>query len=75
MFAAGGESFRFRNLEAIMDKELEKLLTDISSKVVKLLKKQDYLNHEGDICTIHLVTVSFETQGKIILIPSPQYFH
>jgi hypothetical protein len=37
VFAGGGESFRFRNLDAIIDKEVEKLITDISSKVVKLL--------------------------------------
>jgi hypothetical protein len=49
VFAGGSESFRFRNLEAITDKEIEKLLTDISSKVVKLLKKLGYLNHEGEM--------------------------
>jgi hypothetical protein len=49
VFAGGSGTFRFRNLEAITDKEVEKLLIDISSKVVKLLKKLGYLNHEGDI--------------------------
>ena len=41
----GAETFRFRNLEAITDKEVEKLLLEISSKVLKLLKKHGYLNH------------------------------
>jgi hypothetical protein len=49
VFAGGGETFRFRNLDAITDKEVEKILVDISSKVVKLLKKQGYLNHEGEM--------------------------
>jgi hypothetical protein len=49
IFAGGGETFRFRNLDAITDKEVEKLLTDISSKVAKLLKRQGYLNHEGEM--------------------------
>jgi hypothetical protein len=49
VFAGGGETFRFRNLDSITDKEVEKILTDISSKVVKLLKKQGYLNHEGEM--------------------------
>jgi len=40
------ETFRFRNLEAIADKEVEKLLLKITSKV---LKKHGYLNHEGEI--------------------------
>ena len=35
----GVETFRFRNLEAITDKEVEKLLLEISSKLLKLLKK------------------------------------
>ena len=51
------ETFRFRNIEAITDKEVEQILVEISAKVVKLLKKQGYLNHEGEIGTIHLVTV------------------
>ena len=43
----GAETFRFRNLEAITDKEVEKLLLEISSKVLKRLKKHSYLNHDG----------------------------
>jgi hypothetical protein len=45
---SGGETFCFRNLEAITDKEVEKLLVKISSKVMKPLKKQGLLNHEGE---------------------------
>ena len=49
VFAGGGETFRFRNLGAITDKEVEKILTDISSKVVKILKKNGYIDHEGEM--------------------------
>ena len=45
----GAETFRFRNLEAITDKEVEKLLVEISSKVLKLLKKHGYVNHDGEM--------------------------
>jgi len=45
----GAETFLFRNLEAITDKEVEKLLVDISSKFLKLLKKHGFLNHEGEM--------------------------
>ncbi len=45
----GVETFRFRNLEAITDKEVEKLLLEFSSKVLKLLKKHGYLNDEGEM--------------------------
>ena len=43
-FSASGETFRFRNLETITDKEVEKLRIDTSDKVLKLL-----LNDEGEI--------------------------
>ncbi len=45
----GAETFRFRNLEAITDKEVEKLLLEITSKVLKRLKKHGYLNHDGEM--------------------------
>jgi hypothetical protein len=45
----GVQTFRFRNLEAITDKEVEKLLLEISSKILKLLKKHGYLNHDGEM--------------------------
>ena len=70
VFAGGSETFRFRNLEAITDKEVEKLLTDISSKVVKLLKKQGYLNHDGEMVNHPLSDSIFQDHESLAMATS-----
>ena len=70
VFAVSGETFRFRNLEAITDKEVEQLLVEISAKVVKLLKKQGYLNHEGEMVNHPLSESLFRDHESLAMATS-----
>ena len=66
----GAETFRFRNLETITDKEVEKLLLEISSKVLKLLKKQGYLNHDGEMVNHPLSDSLFRDHESLAMATS-----
>ena len=70
VFAVSGETFRFRNLEAITDKEVEQILVEISAKVVKILKKQGYLNHEGEMVNHPLSDSIFRNHEALALATS-----
>ena len=70
VFAGGGETFRFRNLEVITDQEVEKILTNISSKVVKLLKKQGYIDHEGEMVNHPLSDSLFQDHESLAMATS-----
>jgi len=42
---------RFKNIDPITDNEVAELITKISERVLKYLRKQGYLNNEGEIVT------------------------
>ncbi len=66
----GAETFRFRNLEAITDKEVEKLLLEISSKVLKLLKQHAYINQEGEMVNYPLSDSLFRDHESLAMATS-----
>jgi hypothetical protein len=70
VFSESGETFRFRNLATITDREVEKLLVEISSKVMKLLKKLGYLNHEGEMVNHPLSDVLFRDHESLAMATS-----
>ena len=49
VFSGTGDTIRFRNIDAITDREVEQLLIAISGKVVKHLQKKKYLGPDGEV--------------------------
>ena len=63
----GGESIRFRNLPAITDQEVEKLLIAISAKVLKHLRKRGYLDEHGEMVNHPLADPLFTDHESIAM--------
>ena len=67
VFSGSGEAIRFRNLDAITDQEVEKLLVAISGKVLKHLKKQGYLGPEGEVVLHPLADSLFQDHESLAM--------
>ena len=67
VFSGKGDAIRFRNLDAITDQEVEKLLIAISGKVVKHLKNRGYLNPDGELVAHPLADTLFKDHESLAM--------